>query len=204
MEPHRPRHTESKHELGKVKRSQNSSVTFCCLICDPFFPGSCLCQLWLHCASVGCGEGNLRPHIDQVDNNDGDPDSDNGYDDQDDDSDDHDNEESNNDVDGDQHDLHYEQAQRASVQRGLLALRQVPCQRQLWQVRHSFNPVLQEFNKSICQGFVHMCHFKTLFVSFPSIYCFSGVCTYGALRVVSWSTHTGALEAFLRCFSSKY
>ena len=45
MESHRPRNTESKHELG-----------------------SCLCQLWLNCASVGCGEGNLRPHIDKVHN----------------------------------------------------------------------------------------------------------------------------------------
>ena len=62
-----------------------------------------------------------------------------------------------------------------------------------------------------------MCHLKTLCVFPlilcgsvvctehifpPSIFCcFSGVFTYGALRVGSWSTHTGALAASLRCLN---
>ena len=127
--------------------------------------GARLCQLWLHCAAVGRWKGHLRPHFDKV--------------------------WVNKQI---AHCVPPEptmslsctliliglpQAQGASVQCGILSLRKVPCQRQLWQVRILF----------------HRPTYTSLHIYFPS-----GVSTSGALRVASWFTLTGALAASLRCW----
>ena len=107
--------------------------------------GARLCQLWLHCAAVGRWKGHLRPHFDKV--------------------------WVNKQI---AHRIRPEptmslscisilicrlQAQGAGVQCGILSLRQVPCQRQLWQVRILFHrPTYSAFKLIFPQVCPHLEH----------------------------------------------
>ena len=118
--------------------------------------GARLCQLWLHCAAVGRWKGHLRPHFDKV--------------------------WANKQIAHwfefwlfkNAHCVPLEptmslscisilislpQAQGAGVQCGILPLRQVPCQRQLWQVRISFHrPTYSAYKLIFTQVCPHLEH----------------------------------------------